>query len=239
MDWNGNEPYAIEWNTNAMCCLLNGYAPRHHSIRITAVLIKMHTKGASEEWASARNDIRCTITIITFVFSRLWRCNSFDFFGQWVAIAVALARPLPLQQQRLQLLMITVQRVSFCLMHPNNLKSMLELRNPQPATTTIQYHRASRSKRIQMHSLHNGIGASVKRKVQFYFPLIPTMDRMQRHHCFLSSSPSLYYRYYCVWMQSICVDISRRQIRYQTTANQVQMKTKMVLENFKTYLIFR
>lgn len=51
--------------------LLNGYAPRHHSIRITAVLIKCTQKGASEEWASARNDIRCTITIITFVFSEI------------------------------------------------------------------------------------------------------------------------------------------------------------------------
>lgn len=71
---------------------VNRYAPRHHSIRITAVLIKCTQK---TEWQpmgikSARNDIRCTITSL---HCYELRCNFFDFqcFSQWKAVDLAAA----------------------------------------------------------------------------------------------------------------------------------------------------
>lgn len=122
---------------------LNGYAPRHHSIRITAVLIKCTQKGMPMKNGRAPamiSDAQLQSLHLYFLdcggaISLISIQNKHWPMSSNCAVALALAWALPLRQ-RLQLL-ITVQRVSFCLLHPINLKSMLELRNPQPVIQRI------------------------------------------------------------------------------------------------------
>lgn len=103
---------------------VNQYAPCHHSIRITAVPNRMHTKGG-ERKRSARNDIRCTITafysrvavqLLWFPMCITMSCG-YCYCFCWCC------------RCRCRCQLFRIGRVSFCLTLQVNLNSMLELWN--------------------------------------------------------------------------------------------------------------
>lgn len=132
---------------------MNEYAPRHHSIRITAVLIKCTQRRANEEYERAKERARerpqwyQNAQLHHYIRIYSLRYNFFYSDSNSIAIhciaivvcaVAALWRPMQLWRRMRPLITWTCVLLSDA--YPVNLKTMLELENPHrsPITTATE-----------------------------------------------------------------------------------------------------